>query len=400
MSLTTVTHASEFILSYWCGPPETVTNLNKAYAEVAECGFNYAMLPCTGVTSKGTHAILDACKKAQLKYILYDSRVASANPSDPAFKTNIDAVVSEFGKHPAVGGYFIVDEPDYTATPRLAAINQALLAADPKHLPFINLYPNYVPGFALGGMTYEQYVDHFTATVKPRLLSFDHYALLDNGTLRPNYFENLEIIRRQGLKHNVPIAFIFQLTGHGSYRDPSEDEIRWQVNTGLIYGAKALLYFTYWRPPADPVFAKSIAIIGPDGRRTAHFEQAKRVNTAVKNWSSTLMKLKSTGVYHTGTLPSGTTALPADALATVTGKRDFIVGTFEHDDGSEWLMVMNRDFAHVANGTLHFAQRMKSVHELSSKKGRLSSLKLRNNEIRFTLGAGEAKLLKLSIAHK
>jgi hypothetical protein len=181
-------------------------------------------------------------------------------------------------------------------------------------------------------------------------------------------------------------------------RDPSEDELRWQVNTALAYGAKALLYFTYWTPSSDPTFKSSIAIIDPQGHRSPHFEQAKRVNAAIKAWAPTLMKLKSTGVYHTGELPLATSALPADAPVKIEGDRAFIIGTFQHEDGSEWLMVVNRDLRNAANGTLHFTQKMKAVRELSSTKGKLSSIKVRNNEVPFTLPAGGAKLLKLSRA--
>lgn len=35
--------ADEFILSYWCGPPPS-SNIDERYTEVAECGFNYAMV--------------------------------------------------------------------------------------------------------------------------------------------------------------------------------------------------------------------------------------------------------------------------------------------------------------------------------------------------------------------
>ena len=397
LALASTAHADDFILSYWCGPPESVTNLNKAYAEVAECGFNYTLLPCTGVSDKGNKAILEACKKSKLKYILYDSRIASAEPSSPAFKTNVAAAVAEYGKHTALGGYFIADEPDYTAIARVGAINRALLEADPKHLPFINLYPNYVPAFALAGHTYEQYVEDFLTNARPRLLSFDHYALLDNGTLRPNYFENLEIVRRQGLKHDVPISFIFQLTSHGSYRDPSEEELRWQVNTGLIYGTKALLYFTYWHPPADPVFAKSVAVIGPKGERSYHYAQVKRINAAINVWAPTLMKLKSTGVYHSGDLPLGTQRLP-ETLLQIKGDGAFIVGTFRHQDGSDWLMIMNRNLHNATTATLHFPQKIKKLQELSSDRGKLHSLKLCDNELPLTLSVGEAKLFKLTFS--
>jgi hypothetical protein len=383
----------EFVLSYWCGPPELVKDLNKAYREVAECGFNYAMVPCSGATVKGNQAILDACKKYKIKYLAGDSRLMATGPENPAFTTNLNAVIAEYARHPALGGYYLSDEPSPTLFPQLGAVNQYLLAHDPKHLPFINLYPNYVPEWAIGG-SYEQYVDKFLDTVKPRLLSYDHYALLGDGSLRPIFFQNLEIIRRQALKHDVPFALIFQVTPFAGVRDPSEAELRWQANTALAYGAKALLYFTYWTPTGDAAFKSSVAIIDPQGNRSRHFDQVKRVNAAIKAWAPTLMKLKSTGVYHTGELPLATTALPANAIATVSSGA-FVIGTFRHEDGSEWLMIVNRDLRQPAKTKLHFQPAVKRLRELNAKNGKLSSMKLRDHELSIELPPGGAKLFKL-----
>lgn len=63
---------------------------------------------------------------------------------------------------------------------------------------------------------------------------------------RPEYFENLEIIRRQALRVGVPFWNVILATPHFSYRDPSPADMRWQAYTTLAYGGKGLAYFTYW----------------------------------------------------------------------------------------------------------------------------------------------------------
>jgi hypothetical protein len=386
--------ADDFILSYWCGPPAS-ENLDQRFAEVAECGFTYAMAPCSGATPEQNKAMLNACQKHGLKYLPIDGRIMAFGPENPAFKTNLDAVISDYGKHPAMGGYFLADEPAPDAFGKLASVNQYLLEQDPKHLPFINLLPNYAPQWALGG-TYENYVERFLSTVRPRLLSFDHYALMGNGAERPNYFENLEIIRRVALKHDVPFASIFLVTQHFDYRNPSEADLRWQANTALVYGAKALLYFTYWTPTNDPAFRTATAIIDAKGNRSAHFEDTKRVNASIRKWAPTLMKLNSTEVFHTGKIPAATQPVPENNAVKFTGDGAFILGFFKHDDGSQWLMVMNRDPRQPGVGTLHFEKTTKRLRELSSETGKLSRVGLRNNELAIALPAGGAKLFQIS----
>src|SRR4051812_32108603 len=236
---------SDFIVSYWCGPPAG-GNYDAQYAEVAECNFTHAMYPNNGASPEQTKAILNACEKRGLKYFVYDGRVLAHGPGDKNFAPNLDSIVAEYRNHPAMAGYFLSDEPGAHAFGQLGAVSQYLLKNDPKHVPFVNLLPIYVDPKYIG-MTYDEYVDKYCSVVKPKLLCYDHYALFENWE-RDNYFANMETIRRHALKCGAAMGFIFQCTPHGTYRDPTEIDLRWQVNTALAYGYRALLYFTYFTP--------------------------------------------------------------------------------------------------------------------------------------------------------
>ena len=115
---------------------------------------------------------------------------------------------------------------------------------------------------------------------------------------------NMETIRRQGLKHDIATGFILQCTPHGTYRDPSETDLRWQVNTTLAYGCRALLYFTYFTP-TDPAANFHNGILDPAGKRTPHYDMAKKINGELKGLIETLVQLKSSDVYHTAPIPGG-----------------------------------------------------------------------------------------------
>ena len=384
--------SSDFIISYWCGPPPG-GNYDAQYAEIAECNFTHAMYPGNGASPEQNKAILNACEKHGLKYITYDSRVLAHGPGEPQFAANLDAMIAEYANHPALAGYFMVDEPGPGAFPQLAAINQYLLKKDPKRLPVINLLPNYVDEKYLG-MTYEKYVEQFCATVRPRLVCYDHYALFE-GVERDGYFANMETIRRNALKYEAAMGFIFQCTPHGTYRDPSETDLRWQVNTGLAYGCKALLYFTYFTPTdADSNFHNGI--LDTKGNRTPHFAMAKSINAELKNLSSTLVQLTSTAVYHTAPIPSRCTALPADAPIRVRFGGPLVLGFFKHDDGSQWALIVNRDLHKSAATKLAFDAKITGVEELSPQTGKLSPVALTDRTRRYGLSPGGIKVLKLA----
>ena len=58
---------------------------------------------------------------------------------------------------------------------------------------------------------------------------------------RPDYFENLSLIREFGLRHGTPPWNIILAAPHLGYRDPTTGELRWQVYTSLAYGMKGIL---------------------------------------------------------------------------------------------------------------------------------------------------------------
>jgi hypothetical protein len=383
---------NDFIISYWCGPPSG-GNYDAQYAEVAECNFTHAMYPVNGGSPEQNKAILDACEKHGLKYIPYDGRVLAHGPGDPKFGDNLDAMIADYTNHPAMAGYFMGDEPGPGAFSQLGAVNQYLLKKDPKRLPFINLLPNYVDEKYIG-MKYDTYVEQYCEKVRPRLVCYDHYALFE-GVERPGYFANMETIRRNAIKYEAAMGFIFQCTPHGTYRDPSETDLRWQVNTGLAYGCKALLYFTYFTPTdAESNFHNGI--LDAKGNHTPHFAMAKAINAELKNLSGTLVRLTSTAVYHTAPIPAGCIALPADALIQPKADKPVLIGFFKHDDGSQWATVVNRDLHKSAAATLAFDRKIASVQELSPKTGKLSDVSLSGHTLQCALPPGGIKFLKLA----
>jgi hypothetical protein len=241
------------------------------------------------------------------------------------------------------------------------------------------------------GSTYEQHVERYLTEVKPRLLCFDHYGLMKDGSMHTMYFENFEIIRRQGLLHATPFGFIFLATPHGAFRNPTEIDLRWQVFNGLAYGARAIFYFTYWTPAPDGANTFHNGIIEQNGTRTEHYEMAKRINAEVRAWAPTLMQLTSTGVYHTGVIPAGCHALADVAGVKLVGNASLVIGTFRHADGADWLIIVNRDFKEIASPTLEFLRPTPALQELSSADGRLLWTKMKSGGFPPATSAGRGE---------
>src|SRR4051812_20746903 len=164
----------QFEVSYWLGPPEKFTTLER-YREIKDAGFTIAFPPLQVPSVEGNRKILDLCQQVGLKAMIADQRMATSLDV-PDARAKLDAIVKDYGDHPALYGYFIVDEPSADAFAKLGEVVAYLKTKDPKHPGYINLFPTYAaPGAQLGTPTYEQYVDRFVELVHPHVISYDHY---------------------------------------------------------------------------------------------------------------------------------------------------------------------------------------------------------------------------------
>lgn len=314
-----------FPITYWCPPPAQ----DARYKEAAECGFNFAF-----------NGRPDLARKYGMKCLVFDQRVVAA-VDKPTLVTGrgLDEAVKQYAKDPAFWGFYLKDEPSADKFADLAWVNRRILAGAPNCVPFINLYPTYANQQQLGTRTYEEHVERFMREVKPRVLSYDHYALMKDGTERPDYFRNMEIIRAAGLKYGVPYWYIFLITPHYGYRDPSEGDLRWQIYTALAYGYKGLCYFTYWSVKAEG-FGESI--IGLDGERTGRYWLARKLNAEVNAIGPVLAELRSTAVYHTAARPPEAARGPTpDSLVQQVTGGDLVVGELEGAKGRRYLLLAN-----------------------------------------------------------
>ena len=230
----------EFIIIPWGHVPDDV----EAIQAIRDCGFNIA-----GLSSAEN---LDKLHAAGLKALYFDSRIHArgdqVNLAPGEIRERVEEAVAKVSEHPALYGYYVCDEPGADDYPGLARWHEAFQKADPDKLAYINLFPNYASPQQMNVPTYEEYVESYITTVAPTIVSYDHYALMEGGTLRDSYFNNLEVIRAASQRHELPFWNIVLSNAHFTYAEPSPAGFRFQLYTTLAYGAKGICYFTYFTP--------------------------------------------------------------------------------------------------------------------------------------------------------
>lgn len=371
-----------FPILAWGGTPGDPDVLK----EMADCGINVV-----GFISPQN---LDMVHQAGLKAFVSDGRASGydfRNVDPEKARNNASSLAKEFGSHPAVLGYYIKDEPNAEEFPGLAIISKAFLKETPDKIPYINLFPNYANQRQLGTETYEEHVEKYVEIVNPPIISYDHYALMEYEPLRAGYFPNLETMRRASLKHDRPFWNIVLSNAHFRYREPTAADIRFQIFTTLAYGGKGISYFTYFAPHSGNY---RMAPIDQFGNKTQTWYYLQSVNLIVQKLAPTLLKLKSTGVYHTGEVPEGCTVLPGDTLVkAIHGSSGFVIGEFIHSDGSKYIMLVNKDFQNSTNFRLELNGPDGRLQRVSPYTGKLHDLVGEND----WLAPGQGVLLRVTL---
>jgi hypothetical protein len=363
-------------------PWNSIPNDPAVFKKIRECGFTVA-----GFVAP---AALTNCEAAGLKAIVSDPRVGGydwRNVNADVARSNVTSLAKEIGNHPAIYGYYLRDEPPAGFFPHLEKVASVVRELAPKKWAYINLFPNYAENWQLETTGYADYIEKFIATCHPTQLSFDHYPLLEGGGMRGNYFENLEQISAAARKHKLPFWTIALSVGGLNYREPSAIDMRWEVYSALIYGARGLAYFTYFAPPVGNYHG---APIDQFGNPTPTWSHVQNINLQVAKLGPTLLKLTSDEVYHFGTLPAGCHA-PSEKSLVKSADANFAIGDFTHEDGSRYVMVMNKSMTTSLPGWPQFRTAPKSLKLVSAFTGNVTPFEGEQ----VWIGPGQAILLKV-----
>lgn len=384
-----------FILTFWCGPPLAEFTDARA-AEIAAAGFNLVGPPCEGeVTPELNLRALDTAARHGLRLSIADPRFNGQVVDQPGWEARLRAATADYGHHPALGTYFIDDEPVAAKFPAVAAVVAHLRAVDPKHPAYVNLLPDFVKPEDLGTNSYHEYAERFIDAVQPELLSYDYYPFGYDAEGaekdRSTFFANLTLIREQALQHDLPFMLIVLAMPHARYRDPTAAELRWQVFHALAFGARGISYFAYWTPA--PVEGADIMRFHngliEHGQPTLHYFQVAQLNREVRAIARELATFHSVAVADS----AGEVAppFPLGPIETIEGG-PVTAGLFTNGSGQLAILLVNRDYRHDITTNLHLragtGARLPQVFDSFSARWNVAELP------GITLPAGDARLIR------
>lgn len=354
-----------------------------ALRQIRDCGFNLA-----GFLAP-EH--LDLAAEAGLKCIVSDrnSHVgdAEARLERKEIDRRVKALVKRAGAHPALFGYYLRDEPGAKVYPGLKKWAAAFHKAHPSALAYINLFPNYASPAQMNVPTYAEYLESFIETVKPRFLSYDHYALMDDGSLRDGYFPNLEAVSQAASRHDLPFWNIVLGNAHFRYAEPTEAGLRFQLYTTLAYGARGISYFTYFAPPTGNY---RLAAIDQFGNKTPTWDMLRSVNGQAHALGPVYLTCRHVHVFHHPDVPPDCSGLATSRFIADVKGGSLLVGEFEGPDNKPFVLVVNKSLKHSSSFSVTF-KRPGPIMQVNAYTGRIGPWSGENN----WLAPGQGMLLGL-----
>lgn len=356
------------------------------------------------------------CEEEGLDVIVQDLSVFGGFQSSPnnevAVEDDIREFVSNFDGYQCVKGYYVWDEPwkDPDVQKAGELIGYFEKYAPGKHAIAI-LIPSYNPKLTWKDGSYLEYVDYFSKTVNPAVLSFDYYPYgvrpvkqRDENQLDLSLVWNdLGAIRAEGLRRNIPLWYYYQtLRVYGEF-ELNFPMVRLQMYYALLYGAKALQSFGATGSNASPMKSeekrKMLELNGEEGW---FYDDIKRECGMIAQMGKTLIALTSTHVYHSNEV------LPENEYFNKYYREDISedpifdmqylprrcsVGTFADRQGNCYAMILNRDYE-TANTFVLKLKKKYRIYEVSKADGKHYCVNDETKKLAITLEAGSAILVR------
>jgi len=390
---------AQYPVGFWNYPP--IADMEPEEVKVwADCGMTLTMSPSLSGSDADRDKMkkmLDECLKYGMQLIIRDPRTefSQAANGEQAYREGFAEVYREYGHHPATYGFFLGDEPldeAQHAACRIALRVQQEIA--PEKCGFLN-FSQYWPGaenVILCGKKFDVWAKDFIAQSRCQMMCFDSYNQMDAGEEGiERYFLNLHMYGEETFAASIPLWATVLGVAHFDHRIPSEDDLRWQINSAIACGCKGILFFTFYTPPRHNNYRD--APIHEMGQKTITYDHMARVNKLLhRDYGELMMRLTLRESYHIqkcyGGWPlwednhqwiEGTVSnqglFPSDGRYTWRPSRAHelifriaschnipgIVSFFTDDEGKEYVMIMNNSPFESGMFTFSLAPETQSV---------------------------------------
>jgi hypothetical protein len=137
-------------------------------------------------------------------------------------------------------------------------------------------------------------------------------------------------------------------------------------------------------------------LLAKDMSRDRKWFYVQKINQRIAKLGPTLVKLTSTGVYHSDP-PVGTVPLLPEAPVKKIDGGSMVVGCFKDAAGKVYILPVNKHMNEARTFTLTLDDKTVSTAEVSQETGELmAAVPLKDKVLEVKLEAGEGRLFLLN----
>lgn len=397
------------------------------YREYRDCGFTEILFAgedkYTGEpyeTSK-LKKMLDMAADADLKAVVFDERLLSLtvkakesiigeffNGNKKKFSAYVRDCLRVYAAHPAFYGISVLDEPQFSKRDVFAEMCAAVRAAYPKCFVMTCLLPciqdqglaenAFGTGVSDRWGAYRRYLAAFASS-----LGYVHYDCYPFGfwegknVVAHKFIRNMQEAALTAKTCGVPFHMTVQSFSSGEHdelRHLDGQDLSWQTDLALGFGASKIYYFTYWRFCTRNAANNTSAIMDDDGTKLL-YDAAQANNKAVQDTARyvTGYVYESSDVIvgrHGNDATEELLVLPNAYLQNCRAQADILINTLKKDDATALMLLNLRDpYEKYANAAhIEFTQKREEIRIV--KGGELLTVQTQNNALDILLEPGEA----------
>ena len=209
--------------------------------------------------------LLDEAHKLGIQVIINDERteyLRLKRMTKEEFVKGVKEAIEDFGSHPATFGFYGGDEPFSDQEDNFCYTMRLLKELCPSKTHYGNLLPYWSGLLAEPDENWREdefYYDKIERIIKEGkldILAFDQYTQCYDETKDQQkgielFLNGMHHFITLANKYNIPLYVSLLSIGHFSYREPTENDIRWQINVATIMGAKAIIWFYFHQEASD-----------------------------------------------------------------------------------------------------------------------------------------------------
>ncbi len=365
----------EFFISGYIMPPRT----EDCFKDLKDSGLTHIYIDYTADEGKRVEA-LDYCERYGIKAIVMCSWSRYDNPS-------YKAVTKNAPKYHCFDGVNGLDEPLVEEFDGIENEYDGFKKDFPDKTFYVNLVNAGVPQKFISSdesKPYSVMIERYAEFVKKikfdKTVSMTVYPLMhdeEKTFLNPSHLKSFKYLSKCAKDTGAELYFFVQtMPFRTTHRKPEEEDIRFQVNCGLAFGAKGVQYFCYRTPDANWEFnGEQYSMVTIDGKKTDTYYSVKKVNEELAFIAKDYLQLEYMDTYSVkGELAFTTPSflnfheekpLPND-LTYYYSLHDSLIGEFKGINGEKAFQIVNyTDPSYKKSNFIEFALKGKTECKVS-----------------------------------